>query len=188
MEQYDYIILCTPRSGSHVLATMLNSHPDIACIGESNERMPELIHSSGKIKGKIIMYMRTDYEGVFDNVKIIHLVRDTKEIARSRIINSSRKFDSHYTKQHEFSFTINPDEVNKMSKNLANDIDSFRKKIKDKPVLEIKYSELTDGGKSVETLNKKTSDKILNFLEVDKDYKLVTNLKKPIWNLVNTND
>ena len=80
----DFIILTVPRSGSHMLASALDSHPDICCIGEVGKRplYDWLGTSGGEIKGGIVdVPCRWQ---ITPEHKVICLTRDPAEIARSK--------------------------------------------------------------------------------------------------------
>lgn len=189
----DYIILCSQRSGSHLLATLLNSHSDISCSGESGEKMDELKYIKDNINGRIVMYNRTKNLEQLDNVKILHLVRNPYDTARSRWVNSLQSkdakhdvFESHYREDKEFNITIDEKEIKKLSSNINKEQSKFRNLIKNKPHREINYDEITRG-ECISKLDEETTTKILNFLEVKDHHPLVTKLKKPKWNFKNIN-
>jgi len=179
MDTYNYIILCSQRSGSHFLATLLNSHPDIACYGESGEKMTELVNATGRVKGYILMYNRVKDFSLLDNIKIIHLVRNSYDTARSRWVNSQKKFPSHLTEDVEFSVKIHVREVIKLANEIEKLHNKFRELIKNKPHIEVSYDDLT-GGRSKNTISKPNTKLLLDFLGVEYS-KLSTELKKPKW-------
>lgn len=175
----DYIILCHQRSGSHLLCTLLNSHPDIACLGESSEKMPELTLSEGKVVGKIIMYNRAGRIKRFTGVKIIHLIRDPLTTARSHWVNCTRKFLPHTKQDVTYQIELDSKEIEKRARGIDRVQKQFRNKIQGLPHIEISYEAMT-GGKSVSEINESLERYILSFLGVPY-HKLYTELKKPKW-------
>lgn len=75
-----FCILTRPRSGSHMLASALDSHPDIQCKGEPYhpDRYPWLGEKPADIQGEIIhcKYVIKGYINLDDYDKIIVLLRD----------------------------------------------------------------------------------------------------------------
>lgn len=179
MKKLDYIILCHQRSGSHLLCTLINSHPDIACIGETNEKMPELYNAKGKIVGKIEMYNRVKDITKYKNVKIIHLIRNPYDTARSDWINCTKKFPAHVKEKSSFEIKLNKKEIEKRAIGIEEMHNKFKNLIKNLNHIEIHYDDLSKN-KSVSEINESIEYKILDFLNVSYS-KLSTNLKKPKW-------
>src|SRR5574343_1331919 len=81
----DFIILTLPRSGSHMLASALDSHPQISCEGEiwrADKRYPFLGAVRKQVHGGILMYGVKHYVDLLGK-KIICLLRDHDERLRS---------------------------------------------------------------------------------------------------------
>ena len=87
----DFAILSLPRSGSHMLASALDSHPNIRCTGEYEmiEKFP-IGRSPGRIEGCIIQSYHIDQNIApkwLDTAKIILLNRSFEDIAKSQYFN-----------------------------------------------------------------------------------------------------
>ncbi len=91
-EEFDFLIVCQQRSGSHMLASALNGHPNISCSGELDIVDTLIVPSDGECKGAILMYNRWKAFGTrYTANKLIHLVRDPEALAYSRMANSQSK-------------------------------------------------------------------------------------------------
>ena len=169
-----FIILAHQRTGTHLLATALNSHPDIVCSGEEGEEIKE----NALVKGKIVMY--NQLHGKFeDNIglRIIHLLRDPRDTAISEILNDRDKeenenHDAHYYKKEPLRYS----EIDEFYlKNKTEKIDGYMKNVSEVLLpldyIEVRYEELTKG-KEVRQIPKKPAKEILHFLGVK--YKTLT--------------
>lgn len=88
--KFDFIILSTQRSGTHMLQSALNQHPEITCHGEILHKSKEWIDSDKKVKGCIQMKNRlNEINYKFD--KVIYLRRNENELAKSRVANRFHK-------------------------------------------------------------------------------------------------
>jgi Sulfotransferase family len=93
----DFAIVCHQRTGSHLLATALDSHPEIHCQGELLQLLlePHKLYASvcqvatGAKNGAIIMYNQWEIALALGLVprKIIHLQRNPRRTAYSCIRN-----------------------------------------------------------------------------------------------------
>lgn len=74
-----FCILTYPRTGSHMLASALDSHPDIQCKGEVGmEKYPELMGAhEARVQGCIVQNFQLKQVDVRAFDKIIVLLRDT---------------------------------------------------------------------------------------------------------------
>lgn len=103
MKEYNFLILTAQRSGSHMLGSALNSHPNISCGGELGRSDDVIKPSEGEVKGAILMYRHWDlFEVEFTARKVIHLVRDPYNIALSRLANEYDKWLNKW--KHEAHF------------------------------------------------------------------------------------
>lgn len=178
----DYMILSTQRSGTHLLATLLNSHPKIACYGENREKLPELLKSEGKIRGRIVMYNR--FKGYrsrndINKIKIIHLIRNPFDVARSRWVNSQKKFPGHVREKRDYSIELNYKKIYEMEKVIREEQNRHRTIIKNTDYIEIKYEDIS-GGRDVVEVDNAATRKILDFLGADRR-KLIATIRKPNW-------
>jgi len=166
-----FIILAHQRTGTHLLATALNSHPDIVCLGEEGEEID--IKKGASVRGKIVMY--NQLHGKFEDnfgLRIIHLLRDPRDTAISDILNDRDKaenenHDAHYYKKEPIKYhniekgflQYKTDIINRymweVQKALPQSI----------PTIEVRYEELTKG-KEVRRIPKKPAERILHFLGV----------------------
>lgn len=85
---YDFIIVSLPRSGSHMLASALDSHPDIQCEGEYGmiEKFP-LGRTEARLRGCIVqgyhILGQIALPTGWATAKIIKLTRSIDQIADS---------------------------------------------------------------------------------------------------------
>ncbi len=89
---YDFVILAKGRSGTHMLASFLNSHSMITCEGEYRKfdlKIPK-IETRGQVHGSILMY-NVPYFALFrPRPKVIHLIRDPLNNALSFVRQQRR--------------------------------------------------------------------------------------------------
>ena len=80
-DKLDFVIVSQARSGSHMLATALDSHPDIACGGEVNAN-DQIGSTFGYVLGCLVkgamLHRLKGFKG-----KYIHLTRKPEDIAAS---------------------------------------------------------------------------------------------------------
>ncbi len=162
----DFRIVCFPRSGSHMLATALDSHPFITCHGENNEAWLGLEWFEDNIVGRIDMFS----DRVTDNLdranKWIILTRGEEERKKSLSIFSR---SSHIHLLRESSVRIkggnnrlpiwtDEEESNRQAALLA------MEDVTDSLV--ISYEELTEQGTDTAQFTKETSNTLCDFLGV----------------------
>lgn len=84
MIETDFIILTLPRSGSHMLASALNSHPDICCLGELFRKPPlyDWLGTGNGITGGIVW---PDNFNQVKTKKVIGLIRNPRDMAYSAV-------------------------------------------------------------------------------------------------------
>lgn len=101
---YDFIIIGPPRSGTHWLAALLVSHPDIACRGGKSDTIAQFDESTGSITGCIKHYDEEKIRTASNkNTKHIHLIRDPHAIGKSSAVlnNHWGKTVAVETENHE---------------------------------------------------------------------------------------
>jgi len=82
--EYDFVIFSKGRSGTHMLASFLNSHPMISCEGEFEKfDLKVQIKSRCLMHGAIFMYNVQQFAELGPRPKVIHLTRDPKTNALS---------------------------------------------------------------------------------------------------------
>ena len=182
-----FFILSHQRAGTHLLATLLNSHPDITMYDEIysagvNPVLP--LKKNRKIEdgeGFIWMYNQIiNRRELIKGFKVIHLVRDLRENAISYWMLQNKKklgMVAHYTDKPNFDRTLKPTEeqIDKRIK-LIKARQKLALQLVDCPILEVNYEYLTKN-KSVSELSKEKAKPICDFLEIE-PRKLITNLVK----------
>lgn len=181
--KYDFIIITHQRCGSHLLATALNSHPDIACEGEQGDKVIKEI--SGRFRGMIWMCNRYYKERKIPMAdKYIYLIRNPENVAVSSMMNGiSRRTNPNHTahfhgKEKTEHYILSQRQINKRIYHVKCLINGFVKRLKSHGInyLTVKYEDLTKN-KEVKQIEESETKRILNFLEVDYQ-PLTTNLKK----------
>ena len=174
--KYDFLLLAGKRTGSHMLASMLNSHPYLSCEGEfGNENDTVTIHArEDGIQGCIIHYRQLRK---VQAPKHIHLIRDPLlnaiSLARTVARQSGSRFSeyaAHYVKGDEpRNQEIIPDQAVIVAR--VKNIERQRAKARawfektGKNLLEVSYEDIT-GGRSVEVMPWKTGREICQFLGI----------------------
>ena len=184
-QEFDFLIVCTQRSGSHMLASALNGHPNISCSGELNIKDTFIVPSDGEGKGAILMYSRwNSFETRYTADKLIHLVRDPESVAYSRLANSQSKkrlraeHRAHFREKVDREFEINPKRLKELKAHARARTNRMRKELSGLDHIEVSYEELTDNT-SVTTLNKASANRLTRFLGVPEMELVVTDLVKP---------
>lgn len=184
-KEFDFIIVCSQRSGSHMLASALNSHPNISCSGELLISDTLITPSDGECKGAILMYNRwAAFETQYTANKLIHLVRDPESVAYSRMANSQdkkklrAKHRAHFTENIDRKFDIRPSKLRNLKAHTKTLINKMRKKLSDLDHIEVSYEELTDN-LSVTEINRASANRLTKFLGVPEMDLVVPDLIKP---------
>ena len=174
----DFAILTIPRSGSHMLASALNSHPDIKCGAEYNAPAKiELPDSGGKIEGCIVHWYNLERNPkLLDGVKIIVLIRNPVEIAKSwQKGYAMGKSAGHYLEPTTFNGAI-PEPEKSVIETIKDRQLKLLEYAKDREVLRLDYEKLT-GNKDIREIE--NSKEICKFLNV-KNKKLNPLTYKPM--------
>lgn len=181
---YDFFILTAQRSGSHMLASALNSHPSISCEGELGRPDDVIKSSKGEVKGAILMYRHWHMFGdQFTARKILHLVRDPYNIARSRLANEQDKkqkkweHEAHFREKVSREFELDGKMLGEVRDAVKDETRRIRNDLRQTLHMEVSYEELT-GDVSVTEIPQEVSDKLTSFLEVP-SASLSTDLVKP---------
>lgn len=183
MSKYDFIIVCHQRSGSHLLASLLCSHPDICCLGEYAKHNHTKSPCKTWVKqGRIYMYPnflnpKPDPNSLIP--KAIHLVRNLDKTAFSCARNTELRLslgEKHLAhvrggqKRQEatIAFRAGKQEMEAVKKHIvANRQSVIQKLIARKiEVLDIRYENLTQGNKSVSKMPDYMNKIITDFLGV----------------------
>lgn len=181
MSKYDFVVVCHGRSGSHFFASLLDSHPEICCLGEyANHAHTESKCVGWNKQGRIFMY------GAFLNKnpdsfapKAIHLVRNVDKTAFSCVRNTAlrkslgKEHLAHVRGGQQRQKTTLRFRASKkvLSVRKTEIIASRHRAIQELidrkiPVLDIRYENLTQGNKSVSKMPEYMSKIIADFLEV----------------------
>lgn len=171
-----FVIIAHQRSGTHLLASLLNSHPDLRCYDEvyltNRHKMPLGIKDIRKLKaneGCILMYTHFIRESS-KNIEFIDF------ISKAKIIHLTRKdIDKHIKSLFK---KRNAESEGKKAMWVKNLITNYRKMVfknKFKNVFPITYEEICNDKNITEYRN----DKLLKFLGV-KPVKLTTKFRKGV--------
>lgn len=167
-----------------MLASALNSHPDISCEGEVGREDDVITASTGTISGAILMYNRWRTFGKrFEACKIVHLTRNPVNTAKSRLANSqdskrgANRHGAHFFEATDREFSISEKRAGEVEASIRSDIKRMRIAIADIPHVEVSYEELT-GDTSVTEIAAGVSGRLIDFLGAS-PAKLSTNLVKP---------
>ena len=193
----DFSIVCHPRSGSHFLATAINSHSQIHCQCELLQILTEPHKAyaamceiaTGPVNGAIIMYENWHLAAAMSIIprKLIHLTRDPRNTALSFIRN-----DEHllaYGARHNPHAWRNSSEPLEMRNYSVDEMrlaeraalvresqHAFNSSLP-QPRLEITYEELC-ADHDVHTIDQKAADRIIDFLQVSRGGQMITALRK----------
>jgi len=147
--EFDFLIVCHQRSGSHLLQTFLDSHPEINCLGEIGIDDPWSVMQGCKYRGGILMYNRVGF--------LKSQVPDRHNAHRIR--GGDPKPD----------IQVDMDTVNRRTahikgrqKRMSRLLRTYRR-----PILTVTYEELTDGGKDVEFCPEGVMRRLTEFLGVE---------------------
>lgn len=175
-----FFIVAHQRSGTHYLASLLNSHPDLTCYDEIR-RVPvatmyeiKQIDELGDNEGAIVMYNQLPpppKDRIMEESKILHLTRDLEDTARSCIVLRIRGdygLPAHTKKEIELPEIGITDELVEKMKEAVLERRSWMSRYKFKNVFEVEYEKLAEPAHQQE---------MLKFLEVD-NYPLTTDLVK----------
>lgn len=192
MSNYDFMVVCHGRSGSHFFASLLDSHPEICCLGEYANHTHTKSECVGWNKqGRIFMY------GAFLNKnpdsfapKAIHLVRNVDKTAFSCVRNTTLR--KALGKDH-LAHVRGGQQRQRTTKNFRaskHAMDNRKKEIiasrhraiqelidRKVEVLDIRYENLTQGNKSVSKMPDYMNKIITDFLGV-KPFKFTTDMVK----------
>jgi glycosyltransferase involved in cell wall biosynthesis len=193
----DFAIVCHSRSGSHLLATALNSHPQLHCQGELLQILLEphkpyaavCETATGPVNGAIIMYEHWKLAGALGIIptKIIHLTREPRQTALSFIRNNEHlsaygtRHDPHAWRNTYEPFKLRDYPVDEMQlaerTRLVRQSQAAFGSLLPGNCLEITYEELC-ANQDVETIDQNAADRITGFLGVSRGENLITLLRK----------
>jgi hypothetical protein len=161
MDLMDFYILTFPRTGSHMLASALDSHPDINCVGEVWRDKPlyDWLGSGGKVNGGIIQPSQA--RSLPESTKMICLTRNPQDIAISYL---SKKKTLHAMGPSLLPATELP------SCDLVGEQESrqlfLRESAKRYPHIVVDYNEITNG-QDIREIPESIGRHICKFLNVE---------------------
>jgi hypothetical protein len=167
--KFDFVIFTPGRAGSHLLASLLNSHPDIACEGEFG-RPDSLINPddlSGNLHGCILSFAQRNMLLEWNPMRVIYMTRSSeggadsyaKNVIRYRARKAGEAYDPDppVTDNQRLSTIRNLDSIHFVSRNL----------LKTFNYLELSYEELT-GNTNISWMPTSIAHKVCNFLGVER--------------------
>ena len=173
----DFVLITTERSGSHLLMSLLSSHPLIRTHGEIllNGRVPRRIE--GRKVGATIHYgqwKRRPSAIDFKKTKVIHLLRDPRGVALSQARNRidqrihGDRHRAHFRVGDEPPeiYEVDLEAIEKRTINIAAQQKEFTRMLRRKTVYTVTYEELTRN-QSIETAPEGFARPLLDFLGVE---------------------
>lgn len=184
--ELDFIIFCEKRTGSHLLSTLLDNHPDITCQFRelAMQHRKIITPKAGKIRGGIIHYQEIERAMEYIKFKkVIHLIRNLEDVFNSYIATFyTRESIGHYTRDdlipEKPELGLEKQKRRKIIKELSTRRLASFSMLVGYPTLLVSYGMLSEG-KDVSSLDNSTSRSILRFLGAD-IIPLETRLRKGI--------
>jgi len=182
-----WAIVSMQRAGTHLLISLLDSHPVLTGYGEVL-RMgePEFRRELGENEGIIVMYnqiIRGDADGLLEGVKIIHLTRNLGDNAYSWALLARRgegKLE-YWPVSHEIQEVKAPrislSEIEQRKQKILEYQRVAMARLKPSRVFEITYEYICGGNREILELSKEKAAPMLEFLGVE-PVKLTTGLRK----------
>jgi hypothetical protein len=174
------LILGTQRSGTHVLESFFRKHPQIHIRGEVFLPYEKTGKAGGNISGKlnigILMYSQVaameKMGGKLLDQKIIHLLRNPKAIARSRLqMEADRKvlgaqYRAHLYQGESLPRRGIPDTsvLEKMARSIEMEQEKYKEILKGTFHLELHYEDFVPSEESISVLDRSVQIRVLSFL------------------------
>jgi hypothetical protein len=166
-------IVCLQRSGSHMLASCLASHPSIGSFGEFVGRVRAVPFPTEPVVIGIIMYSQW-HRALADGVivdRVIHLLRDPTHTAISQLQNRAQRAlngaeHRAHAKQGQALPRLHPidrREIEPLGAQNAAAQAEMRRTLGPRPLLEVRYEALTQG-RSISELPAAEARRLLDFL------------------------
>ncbi|MEO6523832.1 MAG: sulfotransferase domain-containing protein [Mucilaginibacter sp.] len=193
MDLPQVIILSTQRSGTHLLESFLKHHPNLHGRGEMFLRYSREGFAGENVREKInVAILMYNQLKIFKNVggelaacKIIHLLRDPKNVALSRC--QARSDKAYYGDKYRAHLSVGEMSLEKRIKSdlrIPPDLHDFEQqaiKILQEqkcisellfaiPHLELHYEDFVSGEVSIDVLNVKTATMLGDYLSLDAAY------------------
>lgn len=102
---YNFLIVATARAGTHMLASMLDSHPDIECDGEifqARDWLHKETPDESKKRGAILMWRNLHHFFDIAAEKYLVLLRDPVDTAISTLVDQQLKQNPATYRSHRF--------------------------------------------------------------------------------------
>jgi hypothetical protein len=192
----DFSIVSHVRSGSHLLATAMNSHPQICCQGELLQLLmephkpyaPVSELATGTVNGAIIMYEHWHLAAALGLIprKLIHLTRNPRKTALSFIRNNEH-LKMHGAQHNPHAWRVSsgllemrdyPVDEELLVQRIAQVEDAQQRfrRLLPSPAIEVTYEELCSD-LDVHSIDQKAANRISGFLQVRSE-KMITPLQK----------
>lgn len=167
---YDFVIHAKGRSGTHMLASFLNSHPDISCEGEYNKQDKKINPKPrAKVHGAIFMYNVPAFSWLRPRPKVIHLLRNP-EINAVSFIRQQKRLQMRRAGTTEGmpgpEFTLPPDKLKIEADKIRRQQREHKRKVERlHKSIELNYEDMAIDGKA-EVMPEDIGKKICLFLGV----------------------
>lgn len=168
---FDFIIAAQPRSGSHLLQTLLNDHPEITCLGEYTPSLNINVERA-RLLGCIVHHIPyfNFFAGNSTTAKAIYLHRKTRDCARSQLRQNFHPVDYHFLKSEDVPQPRQPSKplIEQRMRLLRDRRIAYLTKLRelDIPIFWTTYERLTEG-QDVRSVENSESNRILGFLGVE---------------------
>ena len=173
-----WVILSTQRAGTHMLQSLLNSHPTLHGYGEVLLEENEHEIPTGRYEGCIMQYNQVrDKRGKKANAlkalrdrdnKIIHLTRNIEDNAYSRIVmNKYKGLTSLCGKVRKVEAApVAKEEIRKTIRLIQDQRKIVLGQINRDDLFEITYEQITGGNKEARMLSEEKATPMLEYLGV----------------------
>jgi LPS sulfotransferase NodH len=184
---YDFLIVCHQRAGSHLLASFLDSHLEICCLGENGS---PFCCRDWTIRGRIFMYgsFLRQQKLLLETPKFILLTRNIEKQAFSAVRNSSlRKQHGDRYKAHlktpdprqsmTWNFKAPEKMLARIKTRIRADGNQVRELIDGRSTIDVTYEEMTHCNRNVASMPEKLTRRMMEYFGLPYR-KLTTDLKK----------
>lgn len=170
----DFAIVCHQRSGSHLVQSCLNTHPDIHCFGELIDKKGLQPPPKRKVAGGIVMYSQWErLEGQVKIQRFLHLIRNPRDTAFSLARNEKDKavrgstHRAHYRQGEALPplYEVSVEEVSAWEERVKKYQAHFKGVLAQRETLTLTYENLTDNS-PIEQLPEREAERLLHFLGV----------------------
>lgn len=165
--KFDFVIFTPGRAGSHLLATLLNSHPEIMCEGEfgKDDSLIDRSRLSGVLHGCILAFGQRNMLFKLNPSRVIYMTRSPVLGAESYAKNVSRYRARIAGLEYDPNPKITDNARLSTTRKLENIHKASCKILKTFNYLEVSYEELTDN-KSISWMPMFLCNRVCDFLGV----------------------